>query len=353
VVSEASVIDAASPTRLVVDRHRQRLDVRADCVILATGSRELFLPFPGWTLPGVLGVGGAQALAKTGVSFRDRRVVIAGSGPLLLPVAAALARDGARLVTVAEQASRQSVMAFALGLWRQPSKLLEAGRLRAAFASSTYRTGVWVESAQGAEMVSSVALTDGSQSWTEACDILCSSYGLVPNVELALWLGCSLHDGAVEVNEDQVTSVDAVFCAGEPTGIGGSDLALVEGQIAGLVAAGDRSKVAGLKRQRASLRRIASRMARSFRPRRALLHRLEGATTVCRCEDVTWNQLDTVTSLRQAKLYTRVGMGACQGRVCGAALQLLKGWQSDKVRSPLKPCRVGELLAEESSREAL
>ena len=95
--------------------------------------------------------------------------------------------------------------------------------------------------------VSSVTLTDGSQSWTEACDILCSSYGLVPNVELALWLGCSLHGGAVEVNEDQVTSVDSVFCAGEPTGIGGSDLALVEGQIAGLVAAGVRSKSAGLK----------------------------------------------------------------------------------------------------------
>ena len=76
------MIDAEFPPHLVVDRRGQRLDVQADCVILATGSRELFLPFPGWTLPGVLGVGGAQALSKTGVSFRDRRVVIAGSGPV-------------------------------------------------------------------------------------------------------------------------------------------------------------------------------------------------------------------------------------------------------------------------------
>jgi len=79
---------------------------------------------------------------------------------------------------------------------------------------------------------------------------------------------------------------------------------------------------------------------------------LEGATTVCRCEDVAWDQLEAVTSLRQAKLYTRVGMGACQGRVCGAALQWLKGWRADKVRSPLKPCRVGEMLVEKSSGEA-
>ena len=353
VVSEATVIDAEFPPLIVVDRRGQRLEVQAEQVILATGSRELFLPFPGWTLPGVLGVGGAQALSKTGVSFRDRRVVIAGSGPLLLPVAAALARDGARLITVAEQASRQSVMAFALGLWRQPSKLLEAGRLRVAFAGSSYRMGVWVEKAQGDETVSSVSLTDGSQSWTEACDILCSSYGLVPNVELALWLGCSLQGGAVEVDDDQVTTVDSVFCAGELSGIGGSDLALVDGQIAGLIAAGERSKTARLKRQRMALRQIASRMEESFRPRRELFRRMEGSTTVCRCEDVTWDRLDAVTSFRQAKLYTRVGMGACQGRVCGAALQLLKGWQADRVRSPLKPCRVSEMLVEESSGEAV
>ena len=353
VVSEASVIDAVSPERLVVDRRGSRLDVQGERLILATGSRELFLPFPGWTLPGVMGVGGAQALSKTGVSFRGRRVVIAGSGPLLLPVAAALARDGAHLVTVAEQAPLTSVLAFAVGLWRQPSKVIEAARLRAAFANSAYRTGVWVEKVDGGETVSSVTLTDGSRSWTETCDIVGSSYGLVPNIELAVWLGCSVLDGAVEVDEDQSTSVDAVFCAGETTGIGGADLALVEGQIAGLIAAGEGSQSVTLKRQRRALRRVASRMEESFRPRDELLSRVEKTTTICRCEDVAWGQLDPVSSFRQAKLYTRVGMGACQGRVCGAALQLLEGWQADRVRSPHKPCRVGELRVKETPGEAI
>jgi NADPH-dependent 2,4-dienoyl-CoA reductase/sulfur reductase-like enzyme len=342
-----------SPGRLVVDRSGSRLDVEGESLILATGSRELFLPFPGWTLPGVMGVGGAQALSKTGVSFRDRRVVIAGSGPLLLPVAAALARDGARLVTVAEQAPLTSVLAFAVGLWRQPSKIVEAARLRAAFASSTYRTGVWVEKVDGEETVSSVTLTDGSKSWIETCDIVCSSYGLVPNIELAVWLGCSVRDGAVEVDDDQRTSVESVFCAGETTGIGGSDLALVEGQIAGLVAAGEGSQSVSLNGQRKALRRVAMRMEESFRPREELLSRVEKTTTVCRCEDVAWGRLDSVSNFRQAKLYTRVGMGACQGRVCGAALQLLKGWQADRVRSPHKPCRIGELLTKETPGEAI
>ena len=352
-VPEASVIDAESPQHLVVDRRGQRIDVRCDSLILATGSRELFLPFPGWTLPGVLGVGGVQALAKTGVSFRDRRVVIAGSGPLLLPVAATLAKAGARLVAVAEQAPLGSVVSFALGLWHQPSKLIEAARLRAAFASSTYRTGVWVETANGQETVSSATLTNGSRSWTESCDILCCSYGLVPNVELALWLGCSVRGGAVEVDDEQLTSVESVFCVGEPTGIGGSDLSLAEGQIAGLVAAGAGSGSASLQRRRAALRRVATRMEESFRPRSELLTRVGEATIVCRCEDVAWGQLDAVSSLRQAKLYTRVGMGACQGRVCGAALRWLKGWQADRVRSPLKPCHVDAMLIEERPGEAL
>lgn len=353
VISETTVVDAELPPRLLADRRGRQLVIEAEKVVLATGARELFLPFPGWTLPGVLGVGGAQALSKTGVSFRDRRVVIAGSGPLLLPVAASLARDGARLGTVAEQAPRSAVMAFALGLWRRPSKLLEAGKLRAAFARARYRTGVWVERAEGEETLAEVTLTDGARSWREACEILACSYGLVPNTELARWLGCSLSAGAVEVDDNQTTSVESVYCVGEPTGVGGAELALVEGQIAGLAAAGVGDASRKLRSRRVVLRRIADRMHESFRPREELRRGVGGSTTVCRCEDVTWKELAGLKGPRQAKLYTRVGMGACQGRVCGAALQWLKGWQADRVRSPLKPCRVGELAGERFRRDVV
>ena len=93
---------------LVSGEHDGRaFEVTGRAIILATGARERFLPFPGWTLPNVVGIGGAQALLKAGTSFVGKRVVIAGSGPLLLPVAASLAKSGAKVALVAEQAAAQ------------------------------------------------------------------------------------------------------------------------------------------------------------------------------------------------------------------------------------------------------
>src|SRR5215213_6089951 len=129
---------ARGGTTVVDARERgSRLIIRSECdgipavldagaLVIATGARERFLPFPGWTLPGVLGVGGAQAMLKSGASFAGRRVVIAGSGPLLLAVAASLREAGARVALVAEQASLGAVAGFALGLWRRPAAVAEA-----------------------------------------------------------------------------------------------------------------------------------------------------------------------------------------------------------------------------------
>src|SRR5438093_4739374 len=93
-------------------------------LVLATGARERFLPFPGWTLPNVMGAGGLQALVKTGLPIRGKRVVVAGSGPLLLAVAAYLRQKGAQLGLIAEQAPLKRLAAFAVGLTAQPAKLI-------------------------------------------------------------------------------------------------------------------------------------------------------------------------------------------------------------------------------------
>lgn len=89
-------------------------DVSYERLVLATGARERFLPFPGWTLPGVFGAGGLQALARGGFSVTGKRVVVAGTGPLLLPVAAHLRQMGARVTTVSEQASRRQLARFSV-----------------------------------------------------------------------------------------------------------------------------------------------------------------------------------------------------------------------------------------------
>lgn len=367
--------------RLSLDHGGVARVVRARQLILATGARELFLPFPGWTLPRVVGVGGAQALLRSGLSLSGRRVVLAGSGPLLLAVAAALARAGARVVIVAEQAKAGAVLRFGAGLWHSPGKALQALRYRAALGGTRIALGCWVTRADGDDAVREVTLTDGRRSWTESCDLLCTGYGLVPNTELARLLGCAVSDGRVEVDEWQRTTVPGVYSAGETTGIAGVDVALVEGEIAGRMAGGSvgSALTAGagaatpsaldhlpgragaatnslaltrLLAARARERAFAERLAHAFALRGELRSLPDSGTIICRCEDLTFGLLDPGWCARQAKLYTRVGMGSCQARVCGPALAHLFGWDPDTVRVPAFPTPVSTLTMTSESAES-
>ncbi|HKT07612.1 MAG TPA: FAD-dependent oxidoreductase [Gemmatimonadaceae bacterium] len=320
--------------------------VRARRVVIATGARELFLPFPGWTLPGVMGLGGAQALLKGGMAVRGRRAVVAGSGPLLLPVAAALAHAGARVACVVEQAPLAEAMSFGAGLWSHPAKALQALRYGASLAGTRIRFGTWVASADGdGGRVARLRLTDGRRARTVPCDLLCCSYGFVPNVELARLMGCDIERGRVSVDAAQRTSVSGVWCAGEPTGVAGEGAALVEGQIAGYDAGGADAlaQSAHLQRARDGWRRFGDRLTEAFRPRGAVRALAADETLVCRCEDVRRGALDPAWTVRQAKLYTRVTMGPCQGMICGAACASLFGWSAGAVRPPLGGAEVARL----------
>jgi thioredoxin reductase len=318
--------------------------VTAKRLVLATGARELFLPFPGWTLPGVMGAGGAQALLKSGASVAGRTAVVAGSGPLLLAVAAALAKAGAEVALVAEQARSLALAGFGAGLLRFPGKLLEAARYRSEFLETPYRAGTWIARARGAGRVQSVVVTNGPDSYEVPCDLAAVAFGLVPNTELARLLGCDLGRGAVLVDTGQETSVPGVFCAGEPCGVAGVDVAVAEGEIAGFGATG-RAAPNGrrLARARASGRRLAARMERAFGPGAWLRAVALPDTIVCRCEDTPFSALRTCASAREAKLASRAGMGPCQGRVCGPAIEFLFGWDSDTVRPPARPALIGHL----------
>jgi NADPH-dependent 2,4-dienoyl-CoA reductase/sulfur reductase-like enzyme len=322
-------------------------------VLLATGARERFLPFSGWTLPGVVGVGAAQALLKMGAAVRGKRAIVAGAGPLVLPVAASLARAGARLSLVAEQASPAAVARFTASLWRRPRLLLRAARYRAAFARARYVTGTWVTAAEGKGRVQLVTVTDGRSARSLDCDLLCIAYGLVASTELARLAGCTIAGGAVVVDERQQTSVPGIYGAGEVTGIGGADLALLEGEIAGLAAAGEDAAAARLFAGRTRWRVGAVAMERAFAPRAELRGLCTDDTIVCRCEDVPRRALHKDWTARQAKLYTRAGMGPCQGRVCGAALEFLFGWTPDSVRAPIEPILLSTFLADVDSPPSL
>ncbi len=169
---------------------------------------------------------------------------------------------------------------------------------------------------------------------TVPCDYLACGFHLVPNIELPLLLGCQIQNSSVHIDDFQRTTVADVFCAGEPTGIGGVELSLVEGEIAGLTAAGRIAEASSLFGKREKLRRFARSLGRAF-PLRPELHRLPAPETiVCRCEDVRYSNLREHTGWRDAKLQTRCGMGPCQGRICGPATQFLFKWNPDSVRPP-------------------
>jgi NADPH-dependent 2,4-dienoyl-CoA reductase/sulfur reductase-like enzyme len=319
-----------------------------DRLILATGARERFLPFPGWTLPGVFGAGGLQALVKGGYSVRGKRIVIAGTGPLLLAVAAYLQHAGAQVVGIAEQASFSQLLPFAAGLASHPAKLLQGIRYRASIPSVPYRIGWWPLSVEKEGSALAVKLTNGTTVLSESCDALACGFHLVPNTELAELLGCNLNADAVAVDAQQQTSVPNIFCVGEPTGIAGLDAALLQGQIAGLVAAGQQQKAVTRYKHRAKEQAFGRRMNTAFQLRPELRTLSTPDTIVCRCEDIPFARLRGHTSWTEAKLQTRCGMGPCQGRVCGPAIQTLFGWRPTSVRPPIFPMPVSAFGANDT-----
>jgi NADPH-dependent 2,4-dienoyl-CoA reductase/sulfur reductase-like enzyme len=345
-------IDRPAPGLLRLERNAEGCDIGFDRLILATGARERFLPFPGWTLPGVMGAGGLQALVKGGLDPRGKRVVVAGSGPLLLAVAAAIGSAGARIEGIYEQAPLGRLAGFGLTLLGRPGKLVEGALYRLQTLRAAYRTGSWVVRAEGEGRVERVTLTDGRKQWTLACDWLACGFNLVPNLQLPRLLGCQTADGYVEVDGLQQSSVQGVACVGELTGIGGLEKALLEGQIAAWAAAGREAESRALASQRKRWQRFAQRLDRAFALRPELRALAAPETVVCRCEDVTYAALQDRASWREAKLHTRCGMGPCQGRVCGGAAEFLFGWENAAARPPIYPASVSTLAAEVAAPEA-
>ncbi|MFD5142066.1 NAD(P)/FAD-dependent oxidoreductase [Streptomyces sp. NPDC058401] len=329
--------------------------VRARAVLIATGAYERQLPFPGWTLPGVVGAGGAQAMLKGGLVLPGRRVVVAGSGPLLLAVAGSLAAAGARVPAVVEAAAYTGYAAHVPALLRNPGKLAEG----ATYGGALLRHGVRlltrhaVTEAHGTGRVEAVTVARLDRDWRPVpgtgrripCDAVAVGHGLVPQLELATGLGCATRPSpdatvALELDAEQRTSVPGVWSAGETGGIGGAQLALVEGEIAAHSVAG-RPVPARLVRTRTRLRAFAAAMAGAHRPGPGWTGWLREDTDVCRCEEVPAGRIrEAVEDLgardaRTVKLLTRAGMGWCQGRMCGPAVAALAGTDPAPDRRPL------------------
>lgn len=322
---------------------RRAVVVEADALVIATGAHDLALPIPGWTLPGVTTAGAAQALAKRdGVSV-GRRTLVAGAGPFLLPVAQSLALVGSTVVGVHE-ASRIGALAkgWLPRSWQLLGKSGELAEYAGALARYRvpYRVGSGVVRVLGDERVEGAVVARLDRDWrpvpgTERvveCDAVALGHGFTPRLEAALMLGCEVvgdrRGRFVLVDDAQRTTQPRVFAAGEVTGIGGADAALAEGAIAGYRAAGVAQEDPRLRRPlavRDRMRRFARRLETAHGIRPGWTAWLEDDTIVCRCEAVAKGAIveRAEVPLRAMRLATRAGLGPCQARTCGRAVEAI------------------------------
>ena len=223
---------------------------------------------------------------------------------------------------------------------RFPSKLFQGIIYRLSVLSTPWKKGWWVKEASGSESLESLTVTNGTKSKSIPCDILACGYGLKANLELPKVLGCSIKDDFVEVDQFQETSIKGIFAIGELTGIGGLDKALIEGENA-IHFSSENSKIT---RSITQVRLFVDKLKETFALRKEVKELADEKTVFCRCESVLYSEVCEATDQRSAKLYSRCGMGACQGRVCSTMGRELFDWDTNKIQSPLVPVNIETFL---------
>ncbi|MFO8088753.1 MAG: NAD(P)/FAD-dependent oxidoreductase [Desulfatiglandaceae bacterium] len=379
----AQVVGADGGRSLWVENAERRLvEMRSEAVLFATGARERFVPFNGWTLPGVISTGAAQLLLKTCGVLPAKRMVVAGCGPLPLTVAAEISAAGVRIQGLIYQTPLLPAGKIFFRLAAYPLKMVEAWKslFRLAAAGVLLRPGAAVIKAVGDEVLQEVVycsldregnLMPGSEK-TIRTECLAVGHGFAANIELPQAAGCRLsfdkdaHGWAVEVDECMRTSLPGIYASGELTGVAGARKSLIEGQISGHSIARDLGleKEQGYQPRLRRLRRIREKEINFGRlinrvsvPPVGLWRNIHDDTIICRCEDVTMGNIrkssvDGVLTPGGIKRATRCGMGMCQGRTCGPVLHDLISMQAGftdpvpplSARIPVKPIGVSSLL---------
>jgi NADPH-dependent 2,4-dienoyl-CoA reductase/sulfur reductase-like enzyme len=344
-------------------------------VIIATGALERPFPIPGWTLPGVMSIGGAQTLLKASGLFPGGRVVLAGAGPLLWLYAHQMLQAGGQIHAIldtSDGAAWRQAFKHALPFVTSPY-LVKGLRLMASVRRrARVLTGITSLAADGREKVETVIFRRGSEGGQRmAADVLLLHQGVVPNVNLAMAAGVEHRWDDRQLCFVPVldtyggTSIDGVAIAGDGAGIAGAEAAVERGRLAGIAAVRALNGEAGKLPDEAASRKTLAKYAGArafldtlYRPAQAF-RGPSGDTIVCRCEEVTAQQVvDNVrigcTGPNQLKSFLRCGMGPCQGRMCGLTVTELiaetRGTTPAEVgyyrlRPPVKPIALAELAS--------
>jgi NADPH-dependent 2,4-dienoyl-CoA reductase/sulfur reductase-like enzyme len=359
---------------LAVTRNGKTVLIAFKKLLLAEGAMERSIPFPGWTLPGIMMLGGLQRLILHERLLPGKTFLLAGNSPLLLSVAAGILRAGGEIVSLCYPGPMRHYMRLLPALMGKPSLALEVLACYIRTLKDRVRTlsPYAVVSATGGDRVEAVTAARLDENWRPVTsseksfqvDTVGVSYGFVPSGRVARLCGCDhIYDQTQmqwkpRVDRFMQTGKSGIYVAGDSAGIGGADMAEVEGRIAavhmaaelGRLPAGKRDRRAtGLIKKRKRLERYAQVLNSVFEPKTGLYGAIDEETIVCRCERVTAREIlagieSGYRNIDEIKR-TRFGMGLCQGRVCEsvvAQLMIRQGIPVEEIgfmnlRPPLSP----------------
>ena len=374
---QTTVWQITNDHQIAITRNSRAALVDADHIVIATGAIERSMPVSGWTLPGVMTVGGAQTLLKQAAVGAEHAVFV-GNGPLLYLTAAQYIRAGlpvrAVLDTTGPKAWRAAAAHAALALF-QPAMLAKGLSWLSTIRRHTrYVAGVTAVQISGDDAATALSYeTAGGQSETIDTAHVFLHHGVIPNINLTMATGLDHvwdrvnHCWRPVVDQTGQSSNPAIYIAGDGGGIAGAAMAALSGAIAA-DAIIRRVKPAAAKPLATRLgqrfllwQRGAARpfLDRLYHPDAAFRLPLSDDTIVCRCESVTKADIaaalgDAVAGPNQLKAFCRAGMGRCQGRSCGLIVQEMiandrQQTMADtgyyRVRPPVKPVTLAELAS--------
>ena len=375
--------------RLEIDRDGKLITVHADALVLAPGAPERPVPFPGWTLPGVITAGAAQTLMKQQAILPGRRIAMTGTGPLQQIVAMQLSKAGAEEVTVADPVSSTAYLPQIPAFLTEPGMLATGVKLRLGLMRRNVKLH-WshlVKEVRGDGCVEEAVLARVDNEWrvipgaefSVPVDTVCVGYGQIPDVGLSYLAGCrhefdDLSQAWLPVRDASLeTTTSGVFVAGDGAGVAGAIVAELEGELAGIGAAqsagamparSTRARSRALRRKLARLSRFRAAVDRVCRTRPGLSALADDETIICRCEDLTKADVsialdEGLRNVNEIKKRTRAGMGLCQGRMCAPSIGALVSAVTDAtpeqiglgtVRPPLGHVTLGALVEHATPR---
>jgi len=376
VMTRTRVLGINDHRELLLEQDLQQLfALKPEIILLATGAREKFIPFKGWTLPGVVSTGAIQIMMKGSCVLPAENMIIGGSGLFLYTVAAEVLSHGGHVSSIFDENSAFKKLSILKGFMGQRAKLKEGlGHVvRILFSSTRMRHRYRIMEARGDEQIEEVLVAKIDRlgnvvqrsEKTYPCECLAIGNGFAANLELGLMAGCTSeydpHKGGWIFNTHKglETSIPGIYAAGEVTGIGGALKSISEGKLAAYSILNNLGKIneSDYPEETRIIEKERERHIQFGRHFNALnrvsadrIKSIPDDTILCRCEDITVAQVKdafisgcrTPVSVKRA---LRTGMGICQGRICGPVLSEMIGAYTItpveeqtplSVRSPVK-----------------